>query len=96
MRASNPKVEHHTRAFLNWLNSAGGPPLEQLPPKEARDLTVYIRESNVADSASCTAASIPEDLMRRTERHSWFALKRVRSPKEKTLALARSTGAIAP
>jgi acetyl esterase/lipase len=35
--ASNPKVEHNTRAFLKALNSAEGPPLEQLSPKEARD-----------------------------------------------------------
>jgi acetyl esterase len=47
--ASNPKVEHHTRAFLNWLNSAGGPPLEQLSPKEARDLYVGFQASATHD-----------------------------------------------
>jgi acetyl esterase len=43
--ASNPKVEHNTRAFLSGLNSAEGPPLEQLLPKEARDLLVGLQAS---------------------------------------------------
>jgi acetyl esterase len=43
--ASNPKVEHNTRAFLKGLNSGEGPPLEQLSPKEARDLLVGLQAS---------------------------------------------------
>jgi acetyl esterase len=35
--ASNPQVEHNTRAFLKWLNSGEGAPPEQLSPKEARE-----------------------------------------------------------
>jgi acetyl esterase len=41
--ASNPKVEHNTRAFLKGLNSAEGTPLEQLSPKEARDRLVHLQ-----------------------------------------------------
>jgi acetyl esterase len=43
--ASNPKVEHNTRAFLKWLNSGQGTPPEQLSPKEARDLLVGFQAS---------------------------------------------------
>jgi len=43
--ASNPKVEHNTHAFLKALNSAEGPPLEQLSPKEARDALVNLQAS---------------------------------------------------
>jgi hypothetical protein len=35
---SNPKVEHKSRGFLRELNAGGATPLEQLSPKEARDL----------------------------------------------------------
>ena len=34
--SKNPTVEHHVRDFLHALNSAGGPPLETLAPKDAR------------------------------------------------------------
>jgi serine/threonine protein kinase len=43
--ASNPKVERNTRAFLKGLNSAEGPPLEQLSPKEVRDRLVGLQAS---------------------------------------------------
>jgi acetyl esterase len=42
---SNPKVEHNTRAFLEWLNSGGGAPPEQLSPKEARELVSALQAS---------------------------------------------------
>ena len=47
--ASNPKVEHNTRAFLKMLNSAEGPPLEELSPKEARDAFVNLQTSAPQD-----------------------------------------------
>jgi hypothetical protein len=43
--ASNPKVERNARALLKALNSAEGPPLEQLSPKEARDAFVNLQAS---------------------------------------------------
>jgi Asparagine synthase len=43
--ASNPKVEHKTRGFLQELNSGGATPLEQLSPKEARDLLAALQAS---------------------------------------------------
>jgi acetyl esterase/lipase len=43
--ASNPKVEHNTRAFLKVLNSPEGKPLEQLSPKDARDAVVDLQAS---------------------------------------------------
>jgi acetyl esterase/lipase len=43
--ASNPKVEHKTRAFLQGQNSAEGKRLEQLSPQEARDLLSALQAS---------------------------------------------------
>ncbi len=43
--ASNPKVEHKTRGFLQGLNSGEGTPVEQLSPKEARDLLAALQAS---------------------------------------------------
>jgi acetyl esterase/lipase len=43
--ASNPKLEHKTRGFLQELNSGGATPLEQLSPKEARDLLAALQAS---------------------------------------------------
>jgi hypothetical protein len=42
---SSPKVEHKTRGFLQELNSGGATPLEQLSPKEARDLLAALQAS---------------------------------------------------
>ena len=47
--ASNPKVERNARALLKALNSAEGPPLEQLSPKEARDAFVNLQTSAPQD-----------------------------------------------
>jgi acetyl esterase len=57
--ASNPKVEYNTRAFLKGLNSAEGPPLEQLSPKEARDVLVNLQASAPHDLP-------PADIERKT------------------------------
>src|SRR4029077_2946124 len=50
--ASNPKVEHKTRGFLQELNSGGATPLEQLSPKEARDLLAALQASAPHNGAS--------------------------------------------
>src|SRR5216684_1367468 len=34
--ASDPAIESHTKTFLKALNSGDGPPLETLPPPQAR------------------------------------------------------------
>jgi len=38
--ATDPRLSRGTKAFLAALNSAGGPPLETLPPLEAREVLV--------------------------------------------------------
>src|SRR5689334_15189586 len=48
--ASNPKVEHNTRPFLQGLNSGEGTPVEQLSPKGARELRVGRQASAPHDS----------------------------------------------
>jgi hypothetical protein len=50
--ASNPKVEHKSRGFLRELNSGGATPLEQLSPKEARDLLAALQASAPHNGAS--------------------------------------------
>lgn len=43
--SKNPKVERHVREFLAALKSAGGPPLETLPPADARQVLVGAQAS---------------------------------------------------
>jgi acetyl esterase/lipase len=43
--ATDPAIDHNVRAFLKVLNSGGGKPLEQLPPKEARAVLVNAQAS---------------------------------------------------
>ena len=52
-------MEHNTRAFLKALNSAEGPPLEQLSPKAARDVLVNLQASAPHDLP-------PADIERKT------------------------------
>ena len=49
---SNPKVEHKSRGFLRELNSGGATPLDQLSPKEARDLLAALQASAPHNGAS--------------------------------------------
>jgi acetyl esterase/lipase len=41
----DPGIDHRVRAFLKVLNSAGGKPLEQLPPREARAVLTSVQSS---------------------------------------------------
>lgn len=43
--SQNPKVDHRIRQFLQALNSAGGKPMETLPPVEARQVLVNAQAS---------------------------------------------------
>jgi acetyl esterase len=43
--ASNPKLEHKTRAFLQGLNSGEGKRMEELSPQEARNLLASLQAS---------------------------------------------------
>lgn len=47
--AVDPRLSRGVKAFLNVLNSAGGPPLEALPPLEARDVLVNAQASVQVD-----------------------------------------------
>jgi len=38
-------IDHHVRAFLKTLNSGGGKPLEELPPREARGVLTRLQAS---------------------------------------------------
>src|SRR5215470_378939 len=45
----DPRLTRGVKAFLNELNSAGGPPLETLPPLEAREVLVNAQASAQVD-----------------------------------------------
>ncbi len=47
--ADDPRLSRGTKAFLKVLNSAGGPPLETLPPTEAREVLVQAQASVPVD-----------------------------------------------
>ena len=47
--ADDPRLSRGTKAFLEALNSAGGPPLETLPPLEAREVLVNAQASVPVD-----------------------------------------------
>ena len=51
--SENPKVERNVRAFLKALNSAGGPPIESLPPAEARKVLVEAQASASPELPPC-------------------------------------------
>src|SRR5258708_9842005 len=65
--ASSPKVEHKTRGFLQELNSGGATPLEQLSPKEARDLLAALQ-------ASAPHSLPPADIEQKTVEQDGLAL----------------------
>lgn len=59
------------KAFLNVLNSSGGPPLETLPPLEAREVlvnaqaSVQVDLSGIEESEKTIAAQVAEsDILR--------------------------------
>lgn len=47
--ATDPHIESHTKAFLKSLNSAGGKPMEQLAPADARKVLEGAQSSVAAD-----------------------------------------------
>jgi len=47
--AADPRLSRGVKAFLKVLNSAGGPPLEALPPLEAREVLVSAQASVQVD-----------------------------------------------
>jgi len=47
--AVDPRLSNGTKAFLKSLNSSGAPPLESLPPLEAREVLVKAQESFPVD-----------------------------------------------
>lgn len=47
--ASDPRLSRGTKAFLKALNSSGGPPLESLPPLQAREVLVKAQASVAVD-----------------------------------------------
>jgi acetyl esterase/lipase len=47
--ATDPRLSRGTKAFLKALNSSGGPPLETLPPTEAREVLVNAQASVQVD-----------------------------------------------
>jgi acetyl esterase/lipase len=56
MVAGNPGVERRVQAFLEALAAAGGKPLEQLPPPEARAVLVKAQASVKLDLPKCEIA----------------------------------------
>jgi len=47
--ASDPRLSRGVKAFLKVLNSSGGPPLETLPPLQAREVLVSVQASVPVD-----------------------------------------------
>src|SRR5262245_64902332 len=47
--ATDPRLSRGVKAFLNVLNSADGPPLDALPPLEAREVLVNAQASVPVD-----------------------------------------------
>ena len=47
--AADPRLSRGVKAFLKVLNSSGGPPLETLPPLEAREGLVSAQASVSVD-----------------------------------------------
>src|SRR5690242_11926608 len=47
--ATDPRLSRGTKAFLEVLNSAGGPPLETLPPLDAREVLVGAQAAVAVD-----------------------------------------------
>lgn len=47
--ATDPRLSRGTKTFLKALNSAGGPPLETLPPVQAREVLVGAQASVAVD-----------------------------------------------
>ena len=47
--AVDPRLSRGVKAFLKVLNSSGGPPLETLPPLEAREVLVNAQASVPVD-----------------------------------------------
>jgi acetyl esterase/lipase len=47
--AVDPRLSRGTKAFLKVLNSSGGPPLESLPPLQAREVLVQAQASSPVD-----------------------------------------------
>ena len=45
----DPRLSRGVKAFLKVLNSSGGPPLETLPPLEAREVLVNAQASAPVD-----------------------------------------------
>jgi len=45
----DPRLSRGVKAFLKALNSSGGPPLETLPPLEAREVLVNAQASVPVD-----------------------------------------------
>src|SRR5262245_31082056 len=47
--SADPRLSSGTKAFLKVLNSSGGPPLESLPPLEAREVLVQAQATVPVD-----------------------------------------------
>jgi len=54
--ADHPQVAHRVQVFLKALAAGGGPPLEQLPPSEARAILVQAQASVKLDLPPCEVA----------------------------------------
>lgn len=61
--ATDPQIETHTKAFLKTLNSAGGKPMEELAPADARKVLEGAQSSVPADmtGVDITEKNITQD-----------------------------------
>jgi acetyl esterase/lipase len=67
MQTVNPaldvSIDHHVRAFLKQLNAAGGKPMEEMSPQEARQVLVAVQSSVQLDlpPAKVSSRTIEQD-----------------------------------
>lgn len=57
--AVDPAIDHRVRAFLKELNSAGGPPMETMSPKDARQVLVGAQKSVKLELPACDVTTVP-------------------------------------
>ncbi|MGD9647942.1 MAG: hypothetical protein AB7U73_19680, partial [Pirellulales bacterium] len=57
--ATDVAIDHRVRAFLQKLNAAGGPPMEEMSPPEARAVLVGLQASAGVELPPAKVSSLP-------------------------------------
>lgn len=57
--AVDEAIDHRVRAFLKTLNAAGGKPMEELSPRDARRVLTHLQASTQVDLPAAEVSSMP-------------------------------------